>query len=159
LIFVTVGGQTPFDRLVTAVDRWAEARGRDDVFAQIGRTDLVPSRIRFANFLPPEEFRRTVREAELVVGHAGMGTILTALELQRPLLVLPRRAALRETRNDHQLATAKEFAARGILKVGWDEAELAAWLDRAGEIAAGPRIPPHATPPLLEALRRFVNGL
>ena len=43
--------------------------------------------------------------AAAIVAHAGMGTILTALETGKRLLVMPRRAALGEHRNDHQLAT------------------------------------------------------
>lgn len=36
MIFVTVGHQTPFDRLIRLVDRWAEENMRHDLFAQIG---------------------------------------------------------------------------------------------------------------------------
>ena len=35
LIFVTVGAQMSFDRLIGWVDDWAVAVGRDDVVAQI----------------------------------------------------------------------------------------------------------------------------
>lgn len=156
MIFVTVGGQTPFDRLIGAVDDWAGARGRDDVFAQIGRTELRPRHVRFAHFLAPNEFRSKVLEARVVVAHAGMGTILTALEVGRPLLVLPRRAALRETRNDHQLATARRFGERGVLVAVADERELALRLDGIDALAAATRISNTAPPPLVEALRSFI---
>ena len=36
MIFVTVGTQLAFDRMIKAVDEWAGARGRTDVFAQVG---------------------------------------------------------------------------------------------------------------------------
>ena len=67
--------------------------------------------------------------ADAIVAHAGMGTILTALELGKPLLVLPRRASLGEHRNEHQLATARRFADTGRLAVAFDESELAQRLD------------------------------
>ena len=35
MIFLTVGTQLPFDRLVAAVDDWCAARGESDVFGQI----------------------------------------------------------------------------------------------------------------------------
>ncbi len=38
MIFVTVGEQLPFDRLVRAVDEWAAASGKE-VFAQIGNSE------------------------------------------------------------------------------------------------------------------------
>ena len=37
MIFVTVGAQLPFDRLVSVVDEWAGSTGRSDVFGQIAR--------------------------------------------------------------------------------------------------------------------------
>ena len=58
MIFVTVGGQMPFDRLVSVVDRWAAETGRDDVFAQIGSSELKPANIETAPFLSPEDFRK-----------------------------------------------------------------------------------------------------
>ncbi len=156
MIFATVGGQTPFDRLIKAVDDWAESRGRDDVFAQIGKSELRPRRVGWTAFLDPPAFRRRVAEARLIVAHAGMGSILTALELGKPLLVLPRLAALHETRNEHQSATVQRFAGRGMFVAAADERELAGWLDRLDAIEAPAPISAVAPPEILAALRRFV---
>ena len=108
MIFVTVGAQMPFDRLVKAVDQWAASQGRGDV-AQIGSTDYRPSAIQWTRFLDPEKFKHRFETAKVVVAHAGTGSIITALQLGKPILVMPRRANLRETRNDHQVATADRF--------------------------------------------------
>jgi UDP-N-acetylglucosamine transferase subunit ALG13 len=159
VIFVTVGAQTPFDRLVHAVDAWAKERGRDDVFAQIGSSDRPPPYLRWAKFLDPHDFLAMYRDAELVVAHAGTGSILQALELGKRIVVMPRRAALGETRNDHQLATAERFRALGRIPVAWDEAELAPLLDRANGIdAPAAHLGPHASPELLDALRAFLRA-
>ena len=107
MIFVTVGTQLPFDRLVAAVDRWAAAHPGRRVLAQVGPSALRPAHIEYQAFLSPAECRERMLAADAIVAHAGMGTILGALEMGRPLLVMPRRAALGEHRNDHQLATAK----------------------------------------------------
>ena len=53
MIFVTVGHQMPFDRLIAAVDAWAGARGRSDVFAQIGTTSLRPASFNAATTFDP----------------------------------------------------------------------------------------------------------
>jgi UDP-N-acetylglucosamine transferase subunit ALG13 len=111
MIFVTVGVQLPFDRLVRAVDAWAGERMRSDVFAQIGPSQYRPQHIEFRAFVEPPEFRRLVECADAVVAHAGMGSIITALELAKPLIVMPRRAELGEHRNDHQLSTARHMLA------------------------------------------------
>jgi UDP-N-acetylglucosamine transferase subunit ALG13 len=105
VIFVTVGSSEPFDRLVRAVDEWAGLRGRSDVFAQIGHSDYQPKHIQCSKFLDPSEFRTRFNNAQFVVAHAGMGSIITALEIGKPIVVMPRRAHLGETRSDHQVAT------------------------------------------------------
>ena len=109
MIFVTVGSDIPFDRIIHAVDRWACARDRQDVFAQIGRGGWQPQFISFAEMLEPAEFRERLTASRIIVGHAGMGTILSALQYSKPILVMPRRGSLGETRNDHQMATARQL--------------------------------------------------
>ncbi len=157
MILVTVGAQEPFDRLVRTVDDWAARRGIAGVFAQIGQTAWRPRHVEWALRLEPEEFRRRAAAAQTIVAHAGMGTILTALELGKPILVMPRRAALRETRNDHQWGTAERMRERGWLEVARDERELAERLDHLVEIRAPRPIPPHAPEPLIGALRSFIQ--
>jgi UDP-N-acetylglucosamine transferase subunit ALG13 len=158
LIFVTVGANTPFDRLVGCVDEWAALRGREDVFAQIGRTDYRPANLRWTERLSPVEFRETLERASVVVAHAGMGTILAALEAGVPILVMPRRAALREMRTDHQLATARHLEERGLVHVANNDRELRSRLDEIDRLAAPARIPSVAPPLLIERLRRFIAG-
>ncbi len=123
MIFVTVGEQLPFDRLVRTVDECASVIGQD-IFGQIGETDLRPSSIEYENFLDPDLFNEKFMAAELIVAHAGMGTIITALELGKPIIVMPRQAALGEHRNDHQFATAKKFLKLDYISVASDEVEL-----------------------------------
>jgi UDP-N-acetylglucosamine transferase subunit ALG13 len=158
VIFVTVGTQLPFDRLISAVDEFAGAGPRHEVFAQIGPSRLRPRHIEYAQFLSSEECGARMQAANAVVGHAGMGTILTSLELGKPLLVMPRRAALGEHRNDHQLATAHWFAERGRVKVAFDEADLPLSLGELDRIAAQPRISPFAPDEFIAALRAFIFG-
>ena len=156
MIFVTVGAQMAFDRLVGAVDAWAGEVGRTDVFAQIGPSRLEPRNLEWTRFLPPPEFRVQLERADLVVAHAGMGSILSALEVPKPILVMPRRGSLRETRNDHQVATAERFRELAGVTVAMNEAELALRLAGAAELRAGPALSRVAPPPLVGALRRFI---
>ena len=159
MIFVTVGTQLPFDRMVRAVDAWAGANGHTEVFAQIGPTDFRPRHIQWAPFLSAEECREKMARCSAIVAHAGMGSILTALELGKPILVMPRMAEYREHRNDHQLATAKRFLAQGRIRVAFDEEHLAQKLEDICQITAAERISTSASPALLAALRGFVNGV
>jgi UDP-N-acetylglucosamine transferase subunit ALG13 len=156
MIFITVGTDGPFDRLVDAVDRWAGERGRTDVVAQIGRSKLQPRFMRSYQFLDPPQFATYFASAEFVIAHAGMGTILSALRYNKPLLVMPRRASLGEQRNDHQLATARRLMEMGKVAVAADEAELLTRLDRLHELHAAESIAPYAEPRLIDAIRAFI---
>jgi UDP-N-acetylglucosamine transferase subunit ALG13/glycosyltransferase involved in cell wall biosynthesis len=157
MIFVTVGSQMSFDRLVREVDTWAGRHGRKDVFAQIG-DGAEPSNIPWVRSLTSEEFRKRVEDADLVISHAGMGTILTALEIGKPILVLPRKGQLGETRNDHQVDTARKLAERGLVSVAYEIGELREKLDHLDAVRAASRISAHADPALLETVAKFLEG-
>lgn len=158
MIFVTVGTQLPFDRLVRVVDEWAGRSARRDVFAQVGPSEYTPLHIKYQPFISPLEFSRRVEAASLIISHAGMGTILKALELGKPILVMPRQAKLNEHRNDHQLATARRFREFGRIMVAMNEAEMCGRLDKIGDVSIGERIGSHASPELLKYIRSFIES-
>ncbi len=158
MIFLTVGTQFPFDRLVRVVDEWAGRTGRTDVVAQTGPARYTPRHLQHQSFITPAEFARYSLEAELIVSHAGMGTILSALSKGKPILVMPRLAAFGEHRNDHQLATAKRFRELGKIQVALDETELALQLESVGSLSASDRVGPYASEELLTRVRQFIEG-
>jgi UDP-N-acetylglucosamine transferase subunit ALG13 len=156
VIFLTVGTQLSFDRLVSTVDSWAGGAGHEDVFAQIGPNTSTPRHLEWVSWLDPAGFRRKVQEASLIISHAGMGSVLTALEFNKPIIVLPRKSALGEHRNDHQLATAKWLAQEGRVSVAMDEDDLTRMLDSRDGCAPPGEIRPWASEDLLEAIRGFL---
>jgi len=158
VIFATVGTQLPFDRMIAALDDWAGTQPDREVFAQVGPGQFAPRHIQYRRFISPAECRARMVAADAIVAHAGMGTILTALELGKPLLVVPRRASLGEHRNEHQLATARRFAETGRLAVAFDESELAERLDELPRRGNVERISPFASDQLITALRSFIDG-
>jgi UDP-N-acetylglucosamine transferase subunit ALG13 len=157
VIFVTVGDQMPFDRLIRAVDGWAISRGRSDVFAQTGATKYQTQFIRSVQFLDPLEFRKYVETANVIVAHAGMGSIITALEFGKPIIVMPRRAEFKETRNDHQVACALHFGQHGRVVVALDELQLPKALDQAASLQAINQIEMCATPQLISTIQCFIE--
>ncbi len=116
----------PFDRLVQAMDEWAAAHPDVPVEIQIGRGRYEPRHARFVRLMPVAEYRERVATARLFVAHAGMGSIISAIEAGKPLLMLPRLMAQGEHNTDHQLATAASIGARPGLHVAADVADLQA---------------------------------
>lgn len=163
MIFLTVGTQLPFDRLVKALDSWAGARGRSDIFGQIadpGPEGYRPKNFPFTANVPPADFQQRCRDAALIVAHAGMGSLITAMTFGKPILVMPRRGHLNEHRNDHQFATAEKLGNRPGVAVALDEAELAAKLDAmaAEGTADAAGLPPFADEKLIAAVRSAILG-
>jgi len=158
MIFVTVGTDLPFDRMVKVIDRWAMVNKRMDVFAQIGENAWVPQFIPSAEFLEPWEFKRRFAAARIIIAHAGMGTILSALHCGKPILVMPKKASLGEQRNEHQLATARRMMGLGKVNVAFDEAELVRRLESIDELSACGSIGSGASSGLIEGIRRFIQS-
>lgn len=161
MIFLTVGTHEPFDRLVRAFDAWCGAQGTPPkAFGQVtARAAYSPKNFPAVATLEPAEYDQRCQEADIIVGHAGMGSIITALSLQKPVVILPRRGHLCETRNDHQFATAERFRTKPGIHVAEDEAALAGALDAVlGEVSeTGQEIAPFAEHKLLAALGDFIH--
>ena len=157
MIFVTVGTDQPFDRMLRVIDAWARENNRKDLFAQIGRGAWTPEFIESVEFLEPREFKQRFNEASLIISHAGMGTILSALIQGKPILVMPKRASLGEHRNEHQLSTAHRMLEMDKVSVAFDEEELLARLDYLDAIIPRTPVDPCASGPLIETLRRFIQ--
>lgn len=154
-MFVTVGHQMPFDRLIRAVDQWAGASGREDVFAQIGSSSYRPANLAYCSYLSPEDFASRLNASKAVVAHAGTGTIISCLQISKPLLVLPRRAELGETRTSHQIGTARYFGESGLILTADTEEELQTRLDELASFKpSGGLRPP--SPELISRVRGMI---
>jgi UDP-N-acetylglucosamine transferase subunit ALG13 len=131
VIFVTVGSQMPFRRLVRAMDEWASINPEVKVLAQVGNDpDFEPSTLRCFVSVPPQRYAELVRRCELLVAHAGMGSVLSALEHGKPMILMPRRGALHETRNDHQVSTLHWLRDKPGIYAAEDVIDLKSALDR-----------------------------
>ena len=60
----------------------------------------------------------------MIVSHAGMGTIISAMQQAKPIIIFPRIAALGEHRNEHQMATAKQMAKMKYVYVAFNKEQL-----------------------------------
>lgn len=129
MIFATVGTQLPFDRMLVSLNRWAARNPHIPVFAQIGDSCLDFPFLETKKQLSQAEFQSKLRQARVIVAHAGMGTILSAAELGTPLILMPRRLKYNEHRSDHQMDTAAEMSRLSNLVVVEDGPTLGRRLD------------------------------
>ena len=120
-VFVTVG-TTSFDALIEAVDskqivRKLIERGYDSLFIQRGRGAYVPKHlvavgggkfdVQVVEYLPSLD--RALKEASLVISHAGAGSVFEALSFHVPTLVVVNEALM----DNHQVELAETLAELG----------------------------------------------
>lgn len=116
-VVVTVGGNAHygFERLVRRVH--AIIPSHWEVLWQVGPSQVADLGIATVRSLPSAELRRAIADADLVISHAGTGSILTALQLGRRPIVVPRRAAHGEHVDGHQDDLAAYVASEGLALV------------------------------------------
>ena len=155
MIFVTTGTQLPFERLVRAMDEWAETNPDIEIVGQIGKTHYQPQHFQWLRDVSPQQFQLHVERCHTVVAHAGMGTIISGIEAGKRVLVMPRRAELQEHRNDHQLATAAKLSHLQGLEVVTNAEELHAALNAGPMPSTTDALQIH--PQLVRAIRDFAG--
>lgn len=159
MILVTVGSLFPFDRLIRLADEVAEAMPSERFFAQVGDGAYKPRRMEFARLLSRREFNAKVQEAKVIVAHAGMGSVITAMEAGKPIVLLPRAMEHREHNTDHQMATARWLAGRPGIYVSMTDAELRGRIQQALESGSTTGGMSRAAPePLLGRIRDFIGS-
>jgi UDP-N-acetylglucosamine transferase subunit ALG13 len=74
-----------------------------EVLWQTGSTDVTGLGIDAQPSVPEHVLRAAIEDADVVVSHAGIGSLICALEARRCPVIVPRRAAHGEHVDDHQV--------------------------------------------------------
>lgn len=153
MIYVSTGGSVlPFLRLIKKMD---EIAGEIDEKVIIqGGVNYIAKHAEYKNYLSREEADETVRQARLVISHAGAGITVKAIEFLTPIIIVPRLAKLNEHFNDHQLELATVLEERKGIKVIYD-------IDLLKEAISFSEIsqPGTGRKKLVEAIREYVVTL
>lgn len=88
--------------------------GDAEILWQVGATDVSDLSIDAHRSVPSAQMMAAISEADLVIAHAGTGSALSALDMGKCPVLLPRRRAYGEHVDDHQLMIARELDRRGL---------------------------------------------
>ncbi|CAN9515083.1 unnamed protein product [Ophioblennius macclurei] len=115
-VFLTVG-TTSFDELIERITRSdaaqaLKARGYERLVLQVGRGSLLPAtgscpHIELEAFRFKASIVEDMKQADLVISHAGAGSCLEALGAGKPLLVVVNDKLM----DNHQLELAQQLHA------------------------------------------------
>jgi len=157
MVFVTVGSSHfGFGRLIGEVDRLAGVGALSDVLAQIGETAYVPRHCRWHRFLTPAQMEEAMGKADLVICHAGCGTLEDGLRLRRKMIVMPRVARLKEAPDDHQWEIARLLAARNRILLAADVPDLAPCVQKVHTWSPS-FAPPRVGNPVADYISEFIE--
>jgi beta-1,4-N-acetylglucosaminyltransferase len=160
MIFVTVGNDFRcFDRLLKKMDEIALFIP-DEIVIQRGYSRYLPKNTKQFDFVSIMEAIEYIKKSELVVSHAGIGTIILCKEYGTPILILPRKKRYGEHMNDHQMEIAKALEESGNQNVYVIDQE-----DQLQEkifeiLRKGKRHPPTENmgkTSLIKTIREFIN--
>ena len=117
MIFVTLGTQDKsFDRLLKAIDKEIETGTiKDKVIVQAGYTKYESKNMEIFDLVDSEEFDKLVDKCDLLITHAGVGSILSAVKKGKKVICVPRLKEYKEHTNNHQKQIAQEFEKEGYI--------------------------------------------
>jgi UDP-N-acetylglucosamine transferase subunit ALG13 len=126
MIFVTVGTEKfPFDRLLRTIDEALKTGEiNDEVFAQIGNCDYKPQYYKYEKMLPFQKIVEAIINSNIVVSHAGTGSIRMCLKEGKIPIVLARDAKYGEHLDNHQMQLAGKMEQLGKIILVRSETEL-----------------------------------
>ena len=122
-IFATVGSTYPLDRLTKELDLIGENK-KYKIFVQIGESKYKPRNIEFTKFLTYQEMQAKIKWADLIISHAGAGSIIDLLISKKKFVLFPRLKQYKEAIDNHQLELCEAFNKKYKIKYTLDANEL-----------------------------------
>ena len=120
MILILLGTQDkPFNRLLEAVDKAInDGYIKEEVIAQIGFTKYKSKNIKTFELIPKEEYENIIGRADLIITHAGVGSILTGLNKNKKVIAAARLKEYGEHTNNHQLQILNELTKK-VISLDW----------------------------------------
>lgn len=117
MILVTLGTQDKgFPRLLEALEKAIENKSiKEKVIVQAGYTEFESKNMEIYKLLPMDKFDEYMKKCDLLITHAGVGSIMSGLELNKKIIATPRLEKYGEHTNNHQIEIAREFSKEGYI--------------------------------------------
>lgn len=117
MILITLGTQDKsFKRLLDSIEKEIKKGTiKEEVIVQAGHTKFKSKNMKIFDFFKPEELDEYINNCNLLITHAGVGSILKALKKNKKIIVAARLKKYKEHTNDHQLQILNEFAKKNYI--------------------------------------------
>ncbi len=117
MILIMLGTQNnSFHRILEEVDRLIDSNIiKEEVIAQTGYTKYKSRNIKTIDFMPNEELEKLEHQANYIITHGGVGSIISSIEKGKKVIAVPRLKQFGEHVNDHQLDIVQSFDKMGYI--------------------------------------------
>lgn len=124
MILVLLGTQNnSFHRLLEEIDRNIQDGTIDeDVIVQAGYTKYESENMKVFDLIPREELAKFQEDANLIITHGGVGSIVSSIEKGKKVIAVPRLHEYEEHVNNHQLEIVGDFNSKGYI-IGIEKVE------------------------------------
>ncbi len=130
-IFVTVGTQEQkFERLFAMLDQ-VNFSDNDEVIVQCGSYEYQNSKFQVSSLI--DNFDQVLKESDLVICHGGVGTIISALKLNKKVIAVARLAEYDEHVNNHQIEIVGKYVDESYILSASNAEELQEAIDKIGD--------------------------
>ena len=132
MILVLLGTQNnSFHRLLEKMDELIN-KGiiNEKVIVQSGYTNYESKNMRVFDLIPQEELERYQEQADLIITHGGVGSIVSSIKKGKKVIAVPRLGKYNEHVNDHQVEIIESFNEKGYIIGLHDVSELGEALDK-----------------------------
>lgn len=127
-VLVTIGSmvEKKFTRIFKTVDELCEEGILDgkNVIAQVGFDNYSSKYYKCFDMIADEDFKRIIGESDLIIAHAGTGTVISSIKQGKKVIIFPRMAQYDEHYDDHQLELAELFTKQGYVLQARNKDEL-----------------------------------
>ena len=133
MILVCVGAsEFGMDRLLKYMDELCDEKVIEgsEIVAQSGVSTYVPHNYKAFSLIARDEFQKYVKDADVIITHAGTGSVIPPLKLGKKVIVFPRREKYHEHIDDHQLELADVFTSGGYTLCATTKEELQECIDK-----------------------------
>ena len=117
MILVLLGTQNnSFHRLLEKIDELIEKGIIDEkVLVQAGYTKYESKNMRIFDLIPQDELERYQNQADLIITHGGVGSIISSIKKGKRVIAVPRLHEYQEHVNDHQKQIVESFDKKGYI--------------------------------------------
>lgn len=132
MILVMLGTQNnSFHRLLEEIDKLIDiGKIQEEVIVQAGYTRYESKNMKIIDFLPSKELEKLEQQANCIITHGGVGSIIGSIEKGKKVIAVPRLKQYGEHVNDHQLDIVESFDKLGYIIGITDVSQLEEALQR-----------------------------